>query len=113
MSKTVRGILNGWDAQMEKEEQKYFKNEIVEIKKAIEFFEWAKEHRGRDSSWSIQYYGFGEHLTYWPGDGTFTDFNIDKGQGISWDKMKSILIESANNLREAMNKEYGERKNVK
>ena len=102
--------MNQWDAQMEKEEKKYLKNNINEIVKAIDFFEWAKDHRGRDSMWSIQYYGFGEHLTHWSGDGTFLDFNIDKGQGISWNKMKSILIESANNLREAMKEEYEERK---
>lgn len=94
--------------KLDKEDQERLFNNIEDVNQAISFFEWAKDHRGRDSCWSIQYYGFGEHFTHWSGDGTFIDFNIDKGQGINWNVMKSILIESANNLREAMKKEYEE-----
>jgi len=85
-----------------KEEEQMLNTDILSITEAIAFFEWAKEQKGTDSVWSIQYWGFGEHFTHWSGDGTFLDFNIDKGQGISWYQMKGILVESANNLREVM-----------
>lgn len=89
------------------EEKVYkLKRVITTAKDAADFFDWAKEHNGRDSCWSIQYWGFGEHFTHWSGDGTFIDFCLDKGQGIDWAKMQKILIESANNLREAMQNEY-------
>ena len=64
---------------------------------AVEWLNFATEH-GNDVVWSIQYYGFGEHFTFWRGDGTFDDFNIDKGTGISWKKMQEIIIESAQSL---------------
>ena len=83
--------------------------EIRTLREAFEFFEWAKNENGQDCAWSIQYYGFGEHFTFWAGDGSFDDFNIDRGQAISWEKMKEILIYCANRLREVMQKQRKER----
>lgn len=84
-------------------------HEITDVVQAVEFLEWAKYENGSDSTWSIQYYGFGEHFTHWAGDGTFIDFEVDRGTGISWRMMSTILIESANNLRELIKREYQER----
>lgn len=96
--------------KIDKERTKRCNTVINTVEEAISFFDWAKEHNGRDSCWSIQYWGFGEHFTHWSGDGTFIDFCLDKGQGIDWAKMQKILIESANNLREAMQNEYMDHK---
>jgi len=64
---------------------------------AIAFFEFVTK-RGEDPQWSIQYYGFGEHFTFWSGYGGFIDFNIDNGTAISWERLKEIIIESAQEL---------------
>lgn len=56
------------------------------------------------TKWSIRYYGFGEHFTFWPGDGTFIDFGVDDDTPITWDKMKQIIIESAMARKDFRNK---------
>ena len=72
--------------------------EIKTFKGACDFFDFANMH-GEGFGWSIQYYGFGEHFTFWAGYGTFDDFDIDKGTQIPWERMKEIIIESAESLR--------------
>lgn len=67
------------------------------FKEAIEWLDFVNS-RGEDPQWSIQYYGFGEHFTFWSGYGGFIDFDIDNGTGIDWHKMKEIIIESAQTL---------------
>jgi hypothetical protein len=70
---------------------------------AVALFDFIKE-RGEDPHWSLQYYGFGEHLTFWAGYGGFWDFDVDNGTAFNWVRMKEIIIESAqdmyDNLRE-------------
>ena len=73
------------------------------FEEAVAFFNfWNK--RGEDPQWSIQYYGFGEHLTFWSGYGGFIDFDIDNGTAISWGRLKEIIIESAQSLWEDLRK---------
>lgn len=64
---------------------------------AVAFLEFVTM-RGEDPQWSIQYYGFGEHFTFWSGYGGFIDFDIDNGTAISWQKLKDIIVESAQAL---------------
>jgi hypothetical protein len=66
----------------------------MSLTQAIQFLEKElkyDEHTG----WSIRYYGFGEHFTFWMGDGSFLDFNMDGDTKITWEKLKEIIIESA------------------
>ena len=93
----------------------YIKKEWYDLKEA-KTFEEAIElldficSRGEDPQWSIQYYGFGEHFTFWSGYGHFIDFHdignggIDRGTTISWVDLKKIIIESANSLLEDIKK---------
>jgi len=62
------------------------------FEQAIVFFEFVGNN-GFDCHWSIKYWGFGEHFTFWL-DG-FYDFGIDEGTPITWGKMKEIILESA------------------
>lgn len=71
----------------------YPKVKQMTIEEAIAYLE--SKSFGDNFGWSIRYYGFGEHLTFWAGDGTFIDFGIDQDTKINWDKMKQIIIESA------------------
>ena len=73
----------------------------------IEAFEWLVHCTtyGHGFNWSIQCYGYGEHFTFWPGDGTFTDFSIDRGTAISCDKMLDILIESGQVMYDHLRKD--------
>lgn len=64
------------------------------FEEAIKFLEQDLKYDDH-TKWSIRYYGFGEHFTFWPGDGTFIDFGIDDDTAISWEQMKQILIQSA------------------
>jgi len=64
---------------------------------AVKFFDFITRH-GHAGAWSIQYWGFGEHFTFWAGFGTFIDFGVDQNTPITWDKMKEIIIESAQDL---------------
>jgi len=86
-----------------KEWVKYTSVEWKEIKRpetfpeAITFFEFVRK-RGEDPQWSIHYYGFGEHFTFWSGYGGFIDFDIDNGTAINWERMKEIIVESAQAL---------------
>lgn len=64
------------------------------IEEAIKYFETYCKNEVY-TGWTIRYYGFGEHLVYWLGDGTFIDFGVDQDTKITWNKMKKILIESA------------------
>lgn len=66
----------------------------MDIKEAIEYLEDKLKYDDH-TGWSIRYYGFGEHLTFWPGDGTFLDFSIDDDTKITWEKLKQVIIESA------------------
>lgn len=82
------------------ERKRWLNMKIEKVEDATKFFDYVREHTGYDCAWSLQYYGFGEHFTFWPGDGTFTDFNIDKGTAFGWGKMKVILVVSAKHLQE-------------
>jgi len=64
------------------------------FEEAIKYFEKLRKS-GDDPQWSIQYWGFGEHFTFWAGYGTFIDFGIDRGSAFGWDKLKKIILESA------------------
>lgn len=69
----------------------------MNFKEAVEFFD---DIHGWEPVWSIQYYGFGEHFTFWRGDGTFDDFHIDHNTPITWEKLKEIIIKSAESKME-------------
>jgi len=73
------------------------------FEEAIEFLDFVNI-RGEDPQWSIQYYGFGEHFTFWSGYGGFIDFGIDNGTAINWETMKKIIIESAQALYDDIKK---------
>ena len=73
------------------------------FEEAIEFLDFVNI-RGEDPQWSIQYYGFGEHFTFWSGYGGFIDFGIDNGTAINWERMKEIIIESAQALYDDIKK---------
>jgi len=59
---------------------------------------------GSDVNWSIQYLGFGEHFNFFAGYGVFDDFDIDHGTMINWQRMKEIIIESAQSTYDQMKK---------
>jgi len=74
------------------------------IFEALAFFDFVTSH-GDAPQWSLQYYGYGEHLTFWSGFGGFTDFNVDNGTAIDWSRLKEIIVESAQDLYDDL-KEY-------
>lgn len=84
--------------QIEEEWNKMLHMKIKTFKDAIRFLDWAKSN-GFDVFWSIQYYGFGEHFTFWTGFGGFHDFGIDQNTPITWRRMKEIIIQSARDLQ--------------
>ena len=96
--------------QIIEEYKKWMNVDYEDLSKKPETFEeavaflnfWTR--RGQDPQWSIQYYGFGEHFTFWSGFGGFYDFDIDNGTAISWNRLKEIIIESAQSLWEDLKK---------
>ena len=66
----------------------------MDITEAILYLE-DKLKYNENIGWSIRYYGFGEHFTFWCGDGSFIDFGIDEDTKITWNKFKQVIIESA------------------
>src|SRR3990167_9119068 len=77
----------------------------TDFMESIKFLDYCYNH-AIDSHWSIQYYGYGEHLTYWSGftpqSYGFADFGVDQGTAINWKLMKEIIIESAQCLWDAI-----------
>ena len=81
--------------EFEAEMKEFYPNvPLMTFEEAIKYLE-EKCKFDEYSGWSIRYYGYGEHLTYWSGDGTFIDFGIDEDTKITWNKFKQVIIESA------------------
>ena len=75
--------------------KEYYPNvKEMTIEEAIAYLD-EKLKYDKHCGWSIRYYGFGEHLTFWAGDGSFIDFGIDQDTKLTWDKMRQLIIESA------------------
>ena len=74
------------------------------FEEAVKFLDYMNEH-GEGFNWSIRYYGFGEHFTFWAGLGGFIDWHFDRGTAISWKEMKKVIIDSAQYLYDELEAE--------
>lgn len=102
MEYKIKDIINEYKRYMNIEFSD-FPQKPQTFEEAVAFFNFVTK-RGEDPQWSIQYYGFGEHFTFWSGYGGFIDFNIDNGTAINWRRLKEIIIESAQSLWEDLKK---------